>query len=38
MCFDQYYKSKCYDDISKITSEKLNVKGNFFDILEAYLK
>ena len=36
--FNQYYKSKCCDDIVKISSEKLSVRGNFYDIIEAYLK
>ena len=36
--FNQYYKSKkIYDDILKIISEELNVNGNFYDIIEAYL-
>ena len=36
--FNQFYKSKknC-DDILKIISEELNVKGIFYDIIEAYL-
>ena len=34
---NQYYKSKIYDDILRITSEELNVKGNFCDIIDAYL-
>ena len=35
--FCQYYKSKIYDDILKIISEELNVKGNIYDLIEAYL-
>ena len=35
--FSHYYKSKIYDDILKIISEEINVKGNIYDILEAYL-
>ena len=36
--FNQYYKSeKICDDILKIISEKINVEGNFYDIIEAYL-
>ena len=34
--FNQYYKSKICDDILKIISEELNVKGNNYDITEAY--
>ena len=32
---NQYYKSKICDDILKIISEELNVKGNIDDIIEA---
>ena len=35
--FNQYYKSKICDDIFKIISEEINVKGNIYDIIEAYL-
>ena len=35
---NQYYKSKVCDDILKIISEELNVKGNIHDIIEAYLE
>ena len=35
--FNQYYESKICDDILKILSEELIVKGNFYDIIEAYL-
>ena len=35
--FTEYYKSKTCDDILKIISEELNVKGNIYDIIEAYL-
>ena len=36
--FNQYYKSeKFFDDIVKIISEELNVKGNIYDIIKAYL-
>ena len=34
---NQYYKSKISDDVSKIISEALNVKGYIYDIIEAYL-
>ena len=34
---NQYNKSKNYDKILKIISEGLNVKGNFYDIIETYL-
>ena len=33
----QYYKSKNGDDILKIISEEVNVQGNIYDIIEAYL-
>ena len=36
--FNQYYKSKICDDILKIISEELNVKGNIYDNREAYLE
>ena len=36
--FDQYYKSKICDDILKIISIELCVKGNIYDIIEEYLK
>ena len=36
--FNQYYKSKICYDILKIISEELNVKGNIYDIIEAYLE
>ena len=36
--FNQYYKSKTSDDILKIISEEVNVKGNVYDIIEAYMK
>ena len=36
--FSQYYKSeKICDDILKIISENLNIRGNIYDITEAYL-
>ena len=35
--FDQYYKAKIGDDIIKIILEELNVKGNIYDVIEAYL-
>ena len=35
---NQYYKSKNCDDILKIISEELNVRGNIYDFIEAYLK
>ena len=36
--FNQYYRSKnCYE-VSEILSEELNVKGNVYDIIEAYMK
>ena len=34
---NQYYKSTICDVILKIISEELNVKGNIYDIIEAYL-
>ena len=36
--FIQYYTSKICDDFSKGRSENLSVKGNFYDIIETYLK
>ena len=36
--FNQYYKSKICDDILKILSEELTVRGNIYEIIEAYLK
>ena len=36
--FNQYYKSKSCDDILKIISEELCVKGNDYDIIEAYME
>ena len=36
--FNWYYKSKICDDIFKIISEELNVNGNIYDIIEAYLE
>ena len=36
--FNQYYKSKICDDISKIISEELDVKENVYYFLEVYLK
>ena len=36
--FNQYYKSKVCDDFLKIISGELNVKGNIYDIIEAYLE
>ena len=35
--FNQYYDSKICGDISKIISKELNVKGNIYDKVEAYL-
>ena len=35
--FNQFHKSKICDDILKIFSEELNVKGKVYDIVEAYL-
>ena len=35
---NQYYKSKSCDDIVKITSKELCVKGNDSDIIEAYME
>ena len=36
--FSQYYKSNHYDDIKRILSKELGVKGNIYDIIEEYLK
>ena len=36
--FIQYYKSKHFDDIKKIKSKELCVKGNTCEIFEEYLK
>ena len=35
--FNQYHKSKSFDEILKIISEELNVEGNIYEITEAYL-
>ena len=35
--FNQYYQSKICDDILEIISKKLNVKGKYYDKIEAYL-
>ena len=35
--FNQYYNSKICDDFLKFISEELNVKGNFYDKIEAYM-
>ena len=36
--FNQYYRTKICDNVLKILSEKLNVRGNVYDNSEAYLK
>ena len=36
--FNQYYKPKHCDDIKKIISKELCVKGNIYDIIEDYLR
>ena len=36
--FNQYYKAKNCDDVLKGLSQELNIKGNFYDIIEAYLE
>ena len=36
--FNQYYKSKNCDEVLKILSEELNVKGIVYDVIEAYMK
>ena len=38
LAFIQYCKSKICVDILKIISEELNIKGNIYDIIEAYLE
>ena len=35
--FNQYFKSKTCDDILKIISEELNVRGNIYEFTETYL-
>ena len=35
--FNQYYKSKICDDILKIISKELNLEGNTFEKIEAYM-
>ena len=35
--FNHYYKSKVCDDVLKVLSEELNVKGKVYDIKEAYM-
>ena len=35
--FNQYYKSKSCDDISKIISEEVGFKGDVHDIMEVYM-
>ena len=35
--FNQNYKSKICDDVLKILSEEMKVKGNVYDIIEAYM-
>ena len=32
--FNQYYRSKACDEVLKILSEELNVKGNVYDFIE----
>ena len=36
--FNQYFRSKSCDEVLKILSEELNLKGNVYDIVEAYMK
>ena len=36
--FNQKYRSKICDEVSKILSQKLNVKRNVYDIIEVYMK
>ena len=36
--FNQYFKFKFCEDILKIISEELNVKGNIYDIFEGHLE
>ena len=35
--FNQYYESKICDEVLKITSEELNVEGNVYDKIEAFM-
>ena len=35
--FNQYYKSKTCDDILKVLAKELNVEGNIYDVIQAYL-
>ena len=36
--FSQYYRPKICDEVLKILSEELNVKGNVYNTIEAYMK
>ena len=36
--FNQYYKSKHFDDIKRSLSKQLGVKGKIYDIIEEYLR
>ena len=36
--FNQYYKSNHYNDINRILSKELGVKGNIYDIIEECLR
>ena len=36
--FNQYYKSKVCVDILKILSRDINVEGNVYDTIDAYMK
>ena len=36
--FNQYYESKSCDDFLKIISKELCVKGNDYDIIEAFME
>ena len=36
--FNQYFKPKIFDEVLKILSDQLNVKGNVYDSFEAYVK
>ena len=36
--FNQKYKSKTCNDILRIISEELNVRGNIYDVIEAYFE
>ena len=36
--FNQYFKSKICDEVLKFISEELNVEGNEYDKIEAYMK